>query len=135
MHDAAEQLFRPYGPVLGKQINVSVAATNTHVDLTSDADYDPLEAAIAKGLLLELSADDDVGYRWSTAASGEVVAFAATATAGTAAQQCKRLYAGERVVERVPPGTVGLVVIGASATVLRITVCSRRAEDLLALNS
>ena len=135
MHDAVEQLFRPYGPVLGKQANVSVAASSAHVELGADADYAPIVTAISKGELLELSADDDVGYRWSTAASGETVALTATATNGTAAHQCKRLYAGERVVERPPPGTLGIVLIGAVATVLRITVCSRRPEDLLKLNA
>jgi len=131
VNDAVEQLFRPYGPVLGKQANISVAASSAHVDLASDADYAPIVTAISDGSLLELSADDDIGYRWSLAASGETVALTATATVGTAAHQCKRLYAAERVVERPPPGALGIVAIGATATVLRVTVCSIRRESLV----
>lgn len=130
MHEMAEQLLRPVGPIEGAQFNISVTSTSAHIDLNGggDADLAGLVTAIQSGLLLELTADDDVGFLWSTSASGGTVSLAATVTAGTAAQQCRRLFQGEALPQAVPRGTKGIIVISAvAATILRITVCSRQA--------
>ncbi len=129
MHEMVEQLLRPIGPIVGAQFNISVTSTSGHVDLSGagDADAAGLVTAIAKGLVLELTADDDIGFLWSAAASGGTVSLAATITDGTAAQQCRRLRAGETYPLVAPPGTLGIICISVvAATILRITVASRQ---------
>jgi hypothetical protein len=131
MHEMVEKLFRPVGPVLGAQFNISVTSTSQHIALdgSGDADLLGLVQALARGEVFDVQCDDDVGFRWSAAASGEVASLAATATAGTAAQMCKRLFAGASDVHCAPKGTLGIVVISVvAATILRITVCSRQAQ-------
>lgn len=130
MHEMVEQLLRPVGAIVGGQFNISIAAaTNQHVALdgSGDADLAGLVTAIQTGLVLELEADNDIGYLWSTSASGGTVSLAATATAGTAAQQCRRLFAGATHAHCAPLGAKGIIVISAVATILRITVASRQA--------
>lgn len=132
MHEMVEQLFRPVGAIAGSQFNISIAAaTNQHVALdgTGDADLAGLVTAIGTGLVLELESDADIGYLWSTAASGETVALTATATVGIAAQMCRRLFVGATHTHAAPRGTKGLIVIADVATILRITVCSRQASS------
>lgn len=132
--ESVEQLFMPFGPILGRQFNFDVTSTSAHIDLSSagDNDSDALKVFFDGGLLLELEADDDVGYRWSTATTGEEVSLAATITTGTAAHQCRRLFAGASKVERPPPGTQGIVVISAvAATILRVTVVSKSKPNML----
>lgn len=131
MHEKVEELFRPVGAIVGGQFNISIAAaTNQHVALdgSGDADLAGLVTAIADGNILELEADADVGYLWSAAASGGTVALTATATAGTAAQMCRRLFAGATHSHVAPKGTKGIIVISDVATILRITVASRSAR-------
>ena len=132
MHEMVEQLFRPVGAIEGSQFNISIAAaTNQHVRLDGggDADLAGLVTAIQTGLVLELEGDADIGYLWSTAISGGTVALTATATAGTAAQMCRRLFVGATHAHAAPRGTKGLIVISDVATILRITVCSRQASS------
>jgi hypothetical protein len=137
MHEHVEMLFRPMGPEAGKQINISVTSTSAHIALdgSGDADLAGLVNAIKGGVPLELQCDDDVGFIWSPAASGETVSLAATVTAGTAIQQCKRLFQGASDVHTPPPKTLGLVVISVVAsTILRVTVCGMSQSDRLSLN-
>lgn len=136
MHEMVEQLFRPVGPVEGGQFNISVTASSVHhaLDGNGDADLAGLVDAIKRGLVLDLQADDDVGFLWSAAASGGTVSLAATSSAGTAAQMCKKLFAGASDVHVAPKGTLGIIVIAPVATILRITVCSRQATYWTRLN-
>jgi hypothetical protein len=127
MHEMAEQLLRPVGPILGAQFNISVTSSSAYTDLSvsGDADAAGLVTAIAKGLVLELTADDDIGFLWALATG--TVSLAATITAGTAAQMCRRLRAGETLPCVAPAGTQGIICISVvAATILRVTVASRQ---------
>lgn len=139
MHPQVEELFMPVGPITGKCFAVPVTSTSAHIDLTG-ANYLALKTAIDGGCLVEVTGDDDVFYRWSTATSGETVDQTITGASGTQANICPRLFAGERKVER--PGLIdannpvlGIVVKSlVAATILRITICSRNAAQRMSLN-
>lgn len=132
LNEAVEELFMPIGPITGRCFAVPVTSTSAHIDLTA-GNYAALAAFINAGAcLVEVTGDDDVFYRWSSATSGETVDQAVTGASGTQANICPRLFAGERKVER--PGLAvaklltvqGIVVKSVvAATILRITVCSK----------
>lgn len=132
MNGAVEELFMPVGPITGRCFAVPVTSSNAHIDLTA-ANYAALLAAINEGAcIVELTGDDDVFWRWSTATSGETVDQTITGASGTQANICPRLFAGERKVERpalaAPKGSTiqGIVVKSiVAATILRITICSK----------
>jgi len=134
-----EELFVPVGPVTGMCYAVPVTSGSVHIDLTA-ANYAALRTAINGGCIVELTCDDDVFWRWSIATSGETVDQTITGASGTQANITPRLFAGERKVER--PGLInanqevnGIVVKSVvSATILRITICSRSAAQRMALN-
>ena len=109
----------PVGPITGSPTNFTVTGSSVHFDLTATT-YETLYRRIQGGGTLTLKGDGDVFYRWSKETSGETVDETMVATGGTPANQCARLFAGERSDEIPPAGTRGLVVKGPIATILRI---------------
>ena len=139
MHPQVEELFMPVGPITGKCFAVPVTSSSVHIELVGN--YLALKNAINDGAcIVEVTCDDDVFYRWSTAASGETVDQTITGASGTQANITPRLFVGERKVER--PGLIdannpvlGIVVKSVvAATILRITICSRNAAQRMSLN-
>lgn len=108
----------PVGPKNGTPTNFTVTTSSVHFDLTL-AIYATLLQAINDGRAITLKGDADVFYRWSPNTSGDTVDETMVATGGTPANQCIRLFAGERTDEQAPVGTKGLVVKGPAATILR----------------
>lgn len=139
MNAQVEELFLPVAPIAGQVFVFSVTSTSNHFDLTASNTL-ALQTAINGGCLVEITGDDDVFWRWSSATSGETVDESITVASGTQGNMAPRLFAGERKIERpgmaVTNATIkGLVVKSVvAATKLRVTICSRNTSQRLRLN-
>lgn len=127
MPTALEQRFQnPTGPKSGEVTCIGVTTGSVHIDLATPS-Y-AIKSALQQGEIITLSADGDVWFMWSLKTTGDTVDGAAAelgTSAGTAAQQCGIVYAGERLPERPPKGCQGIVVKAPVACLLRMYVGSR----------